>query len=425
LRTLLLVRLRAVASLESHPVLDARRFGRTPVGFIAALAAVSLFALAALVIAVLSGPVPTLLSLVLAVLPVPAVIACVLYLDRLEPEPHGLLALVFGAGAGAAALIALAGDQLGWSSITTPELGPHVGLVGITLGAAILGAAVAESVKGAVLIGLLWFRRQELDGAHDGVVYASMVGLGFALIANLHSYLQAKPAGAGALASAFVLRGILSPLWDPLFSSMLGVGITFAAMRRGTGGLWAVALGWVTAVALRAIWDDSIAAGPAEVAVAYAILLCALAALLAAVAFDRRRIVHLITRYLPAYERSGVVTAADVEMLATMHGRRHARQWARLHGGGRNVRAMADYQLAATELVLACNRADRDLMDPAKFAARCEDSLALMRASTSIFQGRLPDPPQPPWTVPGAPSAFGPKKPPSGQLPTGSAPPIS
>ncbi len=412
-----------MTQVESHPVLDARRFGRTPVGFIAALGAISLFALAALVIAVLQGPVPTLLSLALAVLPVPSVIACVLYLDRLEPEPRGLLALVFGAGAGAAAVIALAGNQLGWPSITTPELGPHVGLVGVTLGAAIVGALVAESVKGAVLVGLLWVRRQELDGAHDAVVYASMVGLGFALIANLHSYLQAKPGGAGALASAFVLRGILSPLWDPLFSSMIGVGITFAAMRRGARGLWAVGLGWITAVALHAMWDDSIAAGPGEVAVVYVILLCALAALLVAVVIDRRRIVGLITRYLPAYQPSGVVTESDVDMLATMHGRRHARQWARLHGGGRNVRAMADYQLAATELVLACNRADRDLMDPARFAARCEDSLAMMRAATSVFQRHLPSPPRPPWTASGASSAFGPKKPPSGQLPTGSSPP--
>jgi len=144
-----------VESPGAAPVLDARRFGRTPVAFIAVLALSSAFALVALVIAVLAGPVPTLVSLVLAVLPVPLVIAGVLYLDRLEPEPRGLLALVFGAGAGAAVVVALIGDGLGASFIATPELGPHPGLAKATLGAVVVGAVVAESLKGAVLLGLL------------------------------------------------------------------------------------------------------------------------------------------------------------------------------------------------------------------------------------------------------------------------------
>jgi len=411
-----------VARWDFHPVLDSRRFGRTPVGFLAALAAASLFALCALVIAVLGGPMPTLVSLVLAVIPVPLVIAGVLCLDRLEPEPRGLLALIFGAGAGTAAVTALIANTLGTSVITTPELDPHARLLASTFGAAFVGAVVAESLKGAVLVGLLTFRRQELDGAHDGVVYASIVGLGFALIANLHAYSQARPGGAGALASAFVLRGVLSPLWDPLFSSMIGVGIAYAAARRESRGLWAVGVGWIVAVALHTLWDDSVAGGPGKIAAVYAVMLAALAVLLVAVVADRRRIVGLVNRYLPAYEQSGVVTASDVTMLGSLRGRRLARQWARLYGGMAGTRAMASYQLAATELVLACNRADRDLMEPTKFSLRCDNSLALMREATAVFQRRMRGPLQPSWAGSG-PSAFGPKQPPSGPLPTGSAPP--
>jgi protease PrsW len=65
-------------------------------------------------------------------------------------------------------------------------------------------------------------------------------------------------------------------------------------------------------------------------------------------------------------------------MLASLHLRRLARQWARLHHGVAGRRAMADYQLAATELALACERQRRGLMPPEVFARRREDMLGLM-----------------------------------------------
>jgi protease PrsW len=384
----------------------ARSVGRTPVEFIAALAACSLGGLAVLVIVVRGGPVPSLIGLVLALLPIPVVMSGVLYLDRLEPEPPALLAVMFGAGAGAAALVALAGHAAGSGLVTTPELDPHAARLGATtLGAALVGALVAESLKGSALVALLLFRRPEIDGTHDGVVYASVTGLGFALIANLNAYVSAEHAGAGVLASEFAHRGILGPLWDPLFSSMIGVGVAYAAMRRGASGLWAVAAGWVAAVALHTIWDDTVNAGAGKTAVVYILLLGVLVMLLAAVVADRRRIIGLITRYLPAYEESGAVSAPDIQMLAGLRWRRLARQWARLHRGLPGVRAMAGYQLAATELALACNRAGLDLMEPAAFDARRDDSLAQMRAAIAVFRDRYPELQPPPWAG-GTSSAF-------------------
>ncbi|HYA53558.1 MAG TPA: hypothetical protein VEG33_20620, partial [Streptosporangiaceae bacterium] len=89
----------------------------------------------------------------------------VLLLDRLEPEPRALLAAMFGAGAGVAGLIALAGCELRSGALTTPELGPHAGQVaGVMLAAAIGGALVAESATGAVLLALFWSRRAATGG---------------------------------------------------------------------------------------------------------------------------------------------------------------------------------------------------------------------------------------------------------------------
>ena len=391
---------------DTRPVTDARPSGRVPVGLLAGLAACCLLALIILAITVHGGRAPTVEGVALAVLPVPIVMAGVLYLDRLEPEPPMLLAMTFAGGAVAAALIGLLGHALGSALLTTPELGPKAGqLAATSLGAAFVGALVAETLKGLVLVGLLRYRRAEIDGTSDGVVYGAMTGLGFALVSNLFAYVQAERSGLSALVSAFFQRGLLTPLWDPLFTSMIGLGIAYAAMRPARQGRWAIAAGWAAAVVLHTVWDDSLRAGAARATVAYVLLLAVLAALLAAMVADRRRIVALITRSLPPYQAPGMMTDLDVEMLASLHWRRIARQWARLHCGLGASRRMAEYQLAATELALACHRAEHGQMEPAAFGVSRDASLAIMAAAASALRDRRPLPPVPSWAALGE-SAF-------------------
>jgi hypothetical protein len=137
-------------------------------------------------------------------------------------------------------------------------------------------------------------------------------------------------------------------------------------------------------------------AGPGRLAIVYLILAAALAAVVALVVADRRRIIRLITRFLPGYAGSGELTKLDVQMLASTHLRRLARQWARLHGGP-GSRAMAQYQLAATDLALACDRDRRGLLPPGVFTRRRENTLGLMREAVTIFRERRPPMPHPPW----------------------------
>jgi len=395
-----------MAAPPRKPVLDSRRFGRTSVAFLVALGVCCLIALLALAAFVRGGPVPALTGIFLALLPVPLVLAVILYLDRLEPEPRALLAAMFGAGAGIAAVTALAGHVLHTGVITIPELGPHAGrAVPITLGVAIGGAIFAETLKGAVMVALLSARRSEIDGAHDGVVYASMIGLGFALIANVYAYAEAENAGVGALASAFARRGILGPLWEPLFTSMIGLGVAYAASRRGSKGYWAIGAGWVAAVVLDALWNDSVTAGAAKLAVTYLILVAALIVVIVLVVADRRRIVAMIQRYLPDFEDPAVVTRPDISMLASLRLRRLGRQWARLNLGLDGMRAMAEYQLAATELAMACNRIRLDRITPETFAQHRDGALSLMRAAAALVRHRKPLSP-PPWIPEDGESVF-------------------
>jgi RsiW-degrading membrane proteinase PrsW (M82 family) len=348
---------------------------------------------------------PFLIALPLALLPVPLLVGCVLLLDRLEPEPRINLVLAFAWGAGVAALLAAVINTVGLIFITQPALGSTTGdYVSATFGAPV----VEETLKGLILIILLGRRRQELDGPTDGIIYAAMVGLGFAMMENIGYYIGAlvrpEVGGIRLLADTFVLRGVLSPLAHPIFTSMTGLGVAYAATHRN--GRWAVPVGLVAAMLLHGLWNGLTAFGFVGLAIAYAILACVLAGLVAVVIADRRRIVQLIWRFLPVYEALGLVTEADLRMLSTLRERRAARRWARATGGRAAARAMEDYQLAATELALVHLRAQRGIIAPDKFEERRRGLLRLMAMARSAFFNRQPEPPQPPWAVQGH-SGFG------------------
>ena len=376
--------------------------------FLLGLAACCLIAIVALVLVVAQrGPAPTLVGLLLALLPVPLLVALILYLDRLEPEPRALLAAIFGAGAGIAVITALLGRALRTGAITTPDLQPHVSVAtAVSVGAAIGGALVAETLSGLVLMALLASRRTEIDGVEDGVVYGSMVGLGFALVANAYAYAVAWNSGAGALAEEFAGRGIFGPVFQALFTSLIGLGVAYAAARPGVPGRHlAIVAGWIAAVALDALWNHSVGEGGIGLQLTYAILLVVLLAIVVTVIADRRRVILLITSFLPYFEHPEVVTAQDIRMLANLRLRRLGRQWARLNLGIVGRQAMTDYQLAATELAMACHRKSLGQTTEDAYVRHRDDSLTLMRAAAEIVRRQEQLYP-PPWIAPNSPSVF-------------------
>jgi protease PrsW len=397
-----------VAPIDPPAVPGDRRGGHTPVGFIVGVAACSLVALGALAVVAASGALSAGIGLTLALLPIPVLLAAVLALDRLEPEPPGSLVFIFLWGAGCAAVIGLIGVLAGDQLLTTPDLRSG-GFVTASAAASIGVAVLEDTVMGAALVGLLWLRPQEIDGISDGVVYGSMVGLGFALIENIFYYTRATHYGFSGLATTFVLRGVASPVCQALFASLIGAGVAYAAMVRGRRGLWAVAVGWAAAVTLHALWNGALAGSGARLALTYAIMAFIVALLLLAMVLDRRRIISLIRRYLPAYEPAGVLTDLDVSMLSSMPHRRQARAWARLHGGLGALRDMAEYQLSATELGLLHRRCDLGLVEGEAFAQRRDGLVVGMQTSVTAFVGRFSVPPRPPWAT-GVSSCFRPSR---------------
>ena len=195
---------------------------------------VCLGALPILVIIALSGaPGSMVLATGLAALPVGPLVGCYLWLDRYEPEPKWLLAfgLLWGGFVATAAALLLQGLG-GW-------------FVGFTddQSLAIVAPITEEASKGLFLFLLLWWRRAELDGILDGIVYAGMVGIGFAFIENI-LYLAAAyngtdgmgPGGTGAITGVFVDPLPVQPVRAPAVHDV-------HRHRRRAGGQLAAALG--------------------------------------------------------------------------------------------------------------------------------------------------------------------------------------
>jgi RsiW-degrading membrane proteinase PrsW (M82 family) len=402
-----------MARVDPKAVLEGRIPGRPPVGLIVGLTVSSLCVVLALAADVLSGGAGFWVGVVLAILPIPALVALALTLDRLEPEPPRALVFAFMWGAGVAVLGALVLNTLGLLYVTVPIFGETKGhFVSATFGAPV----IEESLKGAVLIGMLWFRRNEIDGFADGIIYAAMVGLGFAMMENITYYMRAfEDGGAQQLQTVFILRGLIAPLSHPLFTSMTGLGVAYAATHR-RGQVVAPAAGLLGAMILHGLWNGATTFGLGGLGVVYLLDFGVLVTLIVVVSVERRHTVRRIEAYLPMYSGTGLVTPQDVRMLRSIPSRRAARRWAKSVGGPPAARAMVDYQLAATELALLHKRADRGNAEPHWFASRRDSLLGLMSLARQAF---LRTPPRgggavagaPPW-APQGPSGFLPPPPP-------------
>ncbi|TDD89878.1 PrsW family intramembrane metalloprotease [Actinomadura darangshiensis] len=396
-----------MARMDPKAVLEGRVPGRPPVGLIIGMTVCGLCAVVALGADAALGGAGFWVGVVLAILPIPVLIALALTLDRLEPEPPRALAFAFMWGAGVAVLGALVLNTAGLLYVTVPVFGETEGhFVSATFGAPL----IEETLKGAVLFGMLWFRRNEIDGFADGIMYAAMVGLGFAMMENITYYMRAFEAGgADQLQAVFILRGLIAPLSHPLFTSMTGLGVAYAATHR-RGQVIAPVAGLLGAMVLHGLWNGAAAFGLGGLAIVYVLDFCVLVALIVIVSVERRHTVRRIEAYLPMYAGTGLVTPQDVRMLRSIPSRRAARRWARSVGGAPAGRAMTDYQLAATELALLHKRADRGVAEQRWFTTRRDSLLELMSLARQAFLRTPPRPGMnpmggPPWAGQG-PSGF-------------------
>jgi RsiW-degrading membrane proteinase PrsW (M82 family) len=327
-----------------------------------------------LVLALSGAPGTMLLATVLATIPVVPLVASYLWLDRYEPEPRRLLAAGLLWGGFVATAVAIIIQGVG---------GLFVG-ISDEASLAVVAPVTEEATKGSFLLLLLWWRRAELDGILDGIVYAGMVGIGFAFIENI-LYLAAAyngtdgngPGGTTALTTTFVVRCLFSPFAHPLFTTFTGIGVGLAvASRSRVRRVLAPLVGYLFAVAAHAIWNGSTLFGESNFILVYLVLMAP--AFLGAVGFAvwaRRSERKMLTAALGDAAARGLIPATDIGWVVDLGARRQSRQFARSMGGSQGLDAMRDYQQAVVELGFLHHRYLRGTPPP-DFAARGQEYVA-------------------------------------------------
>lgn len=351
---------------------------------------VSLGALAILAVLALSGaPGSLFLATVLAAVPVGPLVACYLWLDRYEPEPRTLLAagLLWGCFVATAAALVIQG------------VGGYVLAFTDRQSLQVVAPVTEEASKGLFLLLLLWWRRAELDGVLDGIVYAGMVGIGFAFTENI-LYLAAAyngtdgagPGGTEALTATFVVRCLFSPFAHPLFTAFTGIGVGLAVNSRSATAraLWPLA-GYACAVVAHGIWNGSTVYGFDNFVLAYLVLMApAFVALAGLAVWSRHSERRMLAAALTDAAQRGLVPATDIGWVVDLGARRRSRAYARQVGGRPAERAMREYQQAAIELGFLHYRLLRGTPPP-DYAARGQQFLRRIDAlrPTIAFPGQV------------------------------------
>lgn len=336
-------------------------------------------AVAMLVLLAFSGaPSITLLATVLAAIPVVPLVLCYLWLDRYEPEPKRLLALGLAWGAFVATVSAILIGGIGGLVVPMTE----------TQSLAVVAPVTEEATKGLFLLLLLWWRRHELDGLLDGIVYAGMVGIGFAFTENI-LYLAAAyngsdglgPGGVAGITATFVLRCLMSPFAHPLFTTFIGLGVGIAVASRSSAVRWLAPLGgYVLAVLAHGIWNGSTVFGAGGFFGVYLVLMVpAFVGLVSLAVWARRSEARMLGAALSDAASRGLMPATDIGWVVDLRARRTARAHARQHGGEQGLAAMRDYQQAVVELGFLHHRLLRGTA-PADWQARGQEHVARIAA---------------------------------------------
>jgi RsiW-degrading membrane proteinase PrsW (M82 family) len=291
------------------------------VAIIASLVALLLGLIILLFIGTETGLVEMMIGMVCAILPVPVYVMLILWLDRYEAEPLWMLITTFLWGALVSIFVAMifnTGIQ------RMAEVATQSAEIGENIGAVISAPVVEESAKALILFILFFWKKDEFDGIVDGIVYAGMVGLGFAMTENILYYGRAVQRGTGMLTFVVILRGMIAPFSHPLFTSMTGIGLGWS--RQSDNGFIKVTmpvLGLMFAMLLHGTWNGSAALGGGWVFLAtyFMIMGPALIVTLMVIHFALRREGRIVRQFLYSDCQTGFFEPHEYEKLCTIRGR--------------------------------------------------------------------------------------------------------
>jgi RsiW-degrading membrane proteinase PrsW (M82 family) len=357
------------------------------VGVSAALLALLLGLIVLLLIGVETGLVPLLIGLISATLPVPFYLLLVLWIDRYEAEPFWMLATAFFWGALVAVFFAFLINTVSGVAVTLVTNSMEAGR---TFGAVVSAPIVEESAKALILFIFFFLKKDEFDGVLDGIVYAAMAGLGFAMTENIQYYGRAvMEGGGGTLTLVFILRGALAPFSHPMFTSLTGIGLGLARQSRNTAIKWiAPPLGLLAAMSMHSIWNGSgvLFGGGAFILTYILIMIPAFFIMLVVIALALRREGQVVREYLVPDFQGGLLTPEEYKRLCSITGRMGASFNALSRGGYSHWRAARQLNQTASELAFHRSRVARGISAAdarereAAYQLALQDLLKLLRS---------------------------------------------
>jgi RsiW-degrading membrane proteinase PrsW (M82 family) len=331
---------------------------RLILALIAILVALFLGLLVLLVIGIETGPVALMLGFITATIPVPIYISLVLWIDRYEAEPLWMLATAFFWGALIATFFAFL--------LNTTSLGIVYSLTDSKTGgeafAAVISAPIVEEIGKAVVLFIFFFwRKEEFDGVIDGIVYASMSALGFAMTENILYYGKAAAEGGGeALTLVLILRGFFAPFSHPLFTSLTGIGLGLA---RQSNKFLTPVVGLLMAIFMHSIWNGSavFGGGPVFILTYLIVMVPAFIILLVVIGLALRREGQVVREFLVVDLQRGVLTQEEYNQVGSILGRMGSSFNAFSRSGVKGWRARRRFNQLASELARGVHSANQDV----------------------------------------------------------------
>jgi len=331
-------------------------------GITAILIALLLGLIVLLLIGVETGPIALLIGLVSATLPVPLYLMLVLWIDRYEAEPFWMLATAFFWGALVAVFFAYLINTA--SGLIVTVLTNDV-RAGAAFGAVISAPIVEECSKALIIFIFFFFKKDEFDGVIDGIVYAAMVGLGFAMTENIQYYGRAVlQAGGGGLTLVFIIRGALAPFSHPMFTSLTGIGLGLARQSRNTiVKIITPVFGLLAAISMHSIWNGSaVIFGPGGFILAYILIMVpAFFIMFVVIALALRREGQIVREFLTPDFQAGLINQQEYKQLGSIFGRMGASYNAFSRGGFRGWQACRQLNQTASELAFHRSRLARGI----------------------------------------------------------------
>jgi protease PrsW len=333
------------------------------------------------------NPVGTAIGFVLSSVTMTIVVLAYVWLDRWEPEPPRLLVLAFLWGASVAVVIASIIEIYAESVFNPDALGDteSVSAFSVVLGAPL----IEEAAKGLFLLLMMTGRRRnELNSLTDCLVYAGLVGAGFAWLEDILYIANGESLSESLLTAA--LRLIMGPFAHSLFTTFFGIGVYFAMQQRNAAAkVGCILLGYLGAVFMHGLWNGSSLVGFEAYLLIYALWMVPVFVLVIVLGVQSRRREQRVTaEKLPGMIAAGLVTPNEATWLGSLRSRKLAINEATRFGGRPAGKTVKKFAAQVVELAFVRDRIDRGFGDQRVFALQQEEvnSVAAARAAAPALQ---------------------------------------